>query len=113
MSTEDPASNPNPNPNPSRLRPAEGVRWAVEDAGVLVVDELRRLNLRLGYPQAAVWDLLARGRELADVAGLIVRVGRGLGQGQGLDTLAGECAAEWLREGWLRPLDGADGADRD
>jgi hypothetical protein len=45
----------------NRFRVAEPVRWAVEAAGVVLVNDATGAVITLGYPQAAVWDLLTRG----------------------------------------------------
>jgi hypothetical protein len=39
---------------------APGVRWSVEADGLLVMDGQHRVH-RLGYPEAAIWDLVSRG----------------------------------------------------
>ena len=44
----------------SEYRVAEQVRWAVEAGGVVVIDRQGEA-VTLGYPRAAIWDLLTRG----------------------------------------------------
>ncbi len=39
---------------------AQGVRWAVEAWGVVLVHEGTGATVTLGYPQAAIWDFLTR-----------------------------------------------------
>ncbi|MGA2328433.1 MAG: PqqD family protein [Bryobacteraceae bacterium] len=45
----------------SEFRAAEQVRWAVEAAGVVLIDGATGAATTLGYPEAAIWDLITRG----------------------------------------------------
>jgi hypothetical protein len=51
----------------NRFAVAEKVRWAVEAAGVVLVNDATGVAITLGYPQAAVWDLLTRGESGARI----------------------------------------------
>ncbi len=45
-----------------------GIRWIVEEKGVRVFRAATGELFVLGYPEAAVWDLLGRGRAEAKIA---------------------------------------------
>lgn len=46
---------------PERYDPTSGTAWSVEPRGLLVLPSDGGPALRLEYPDAAVWDLLAMG----------------------------------------------------
>lgn len=80
-------------------RAAAGVSWVVQDRGVEVLDEAARRSQRLGYPEAAVWELLLRGHDVPAAAEMLRWV---------LDVppeeareLVERCLGEWTRAGWL------------
>ena len=85
------------------FRLAAGVSWVVQEAGVLVIDELARRSVLLSYPQAAVWDLLARGCDRRCAAGMlrwILAVDAPEADGQ-----VKRCLEEWIEAGWMEPVD--------
>jgi hypothetical protein len=87
-----------------KMRPAPSVRWAVEDEGILVIDTGSGASHFLGYPDAAVWDLLARDYSGSRLARMLCLIGAfGWSESQRLiDTLL----AEWETAGLLlRDLD--------
>ena len=51
----------------SEYRAAEHVRWAVETAGVVLIDGATGTATTLGYPQAAIWDFLTRGEPVEQI----------------------------------------------
>lgn len=55
-----------------RWRHAPHMAWVVEVDGVVLMDNLTGALHRLGYPDAAVWDLV--GRE-PTVSGLAIKIG--------------------------------------
>lgn len=54
-----------------RFRCRPGVLFAVELDGVTIIEPGAGTSLRLGYPDAAVWDLLCRGYAFDTVAGML------------------------------------------
>lgn len=46
------------------MKVAPGIRWAVEQDGVMIFASTG--STRLTYPEAALWDLLTSGRSLDD-----------------------------------------------
>lgn len=42
--------------------PDPEIRWVVERHGILLVDSRDNRFLFLGYPEAALWDMIARNR---------------------------------------------------
>ncbi len=49
-------------------RIARTTRWAVEHEGVFLWNEASGATLKLGYPEAAIWDLLTRRDSRARIA---------------------------------------------
>ena len=87
-------------------RPADGIAWAVEAAGVLVIDRWGGRRLELGYPQAAIWDLLARGRTIRktiDMARFILDI-----HIEDVAALRREEVSTWLEQGWMVQADPED-----
>ncbi len=79
-------------------RPARGVRWAVEADGLLLADGAGRV-VRIGYPEAAIWDLMARGYRHGKLVPLMTHIAA-------LEpAAAGELVADqleqWVARGWL------------
>jgi len=89
----------------SGYRAAEQVRWAVEAGGIVVIDHKGEATT-LGYPQAAIWDLLTRGeseeRACAKLCA-IASLDREAAQALMLDTVS------TLREAGLLTQRGSDG----
>jgi hypothetical protein len=79
-------------------RPAEGVRWAVDATGVVVFRDRGRLNL--GYPEAGLWDLVARGTPVAWFTSMMAAIG-GWELARAEDWTA-RTLAGWQRDGWVR-----------
>lgn len=75
------------------------VLWAVEPWGVVLFDPRRGLRCELTYPDAAIWDLLARGRTVESIRSLL----------EGIAAISPEEAGEivsarlsaWEQDGWL------------
>jgi hypothetical protein len=89
-------------------RPAPGVRWAVEDDGILLDDGAGQVA-KLGYPEAAIWDLMARGYRHAKLVELVTHIA-------GLDAtaagaLVAECLRRWTARGVLQRLTAEIGSE--
>jgi hypothetical protein len=82
-----------------RPRPAEAAAWTVEPDGIALLNARQGRHLRLGYPEAAVWDLLARQKPEESLLPLLEAIA-GLARPQAEELLA-SCLASWLEEGWL------------
>ena len=52
----------------TQYRTADHVKWAVEAAGVVLIDRATGAATTLGYPQAAIWDFLTRGESSERIA---------------------------------------------
>jgi len=80
-------------------RAAPGIRWLVEEHGVLVIDELARRSEVLSYPEAAAWELLQRGHSLPET----VRMFRHIAgvTDQQAQTSVEQCIDRWRQAGWL------------
>jgi hypothetical protein len=50
------------------VRPAPEVRYVVESAGIRLIDTGTGAEHTLGYPEAAVWDMAARGYDSGRIA---------------------------------------------
>jgi hypothetical protein len=91
---------------PVTYRPAPGVRWAVEEDGILL-DDGAGCIAKVGYPDAAVWDFMVRGYRYGQLVELMTHIA-------GLDEaaageLVGECLERWAEGGVLRKGLAADG----
>ena len=78
---------------------APDVFWTVQSAGVLVLNARTGVSAELRYPEAAVWDLLMRGRDR-------MRMVRILSVVAGLTTPSARreierCIAQWQLSGWI------------
>jgi len=84
---------------PVTYRPAPGVRWVVEDDGLLLDDATGRIE-KVGYPDAAIWDLMVRGTRHGKLVELMTHVA-------GLDAAAAsrlvtERLERWAERGVLQ-----------
>jgi hypothetical protein len=87
----------------SEFRVAEHVRWAVEAAGVVLINDATGASLSLGYSQAAIWDFLARGESRERIVAKVCAIA-------GLDPAAAqalmiETIAAWWEAGFVAPED--------
>jgi hypothetical protein len=81
------------------FRPADGIVWAVQSAGLLVVDEVAGRTLELGYPEAASWDLLTQGRTLQQIGERLRFV---LDDPcEDAENLVRVQTRRWLEDGWI------------
>jgi hypothetical protein len=60
----------------SEYRAAEHVRWAVETAGVVLIDGATGTATTLGYPRAAIWDFLTRGEPEEQICAKLCAIAR-------------------------------------
>jgi hypothetical protein len=89
-------------PLDTKYRPADGIAWAVEATGIVVLDELGGRCLKMDYPKAAIWDLLAQGRTLDGIIGVArFIVDR---ESEDVGALVREHVVAWLQQGWIVPL---------
>ena len=58
----------------SEYRVADGVKWAVEAGGVVLIDCATGAGTTLGYPQAAIWDFLTRGESIVSIAAKVCAI---------------------------------------
>jgi hypothetical protein len=78
---------------------ARYVAWVVEPHGVLLIHMARGRRRELGYPEAAVWDLVTRGRSGETIRSMLESIA-GIGP-QEARTLVDSCLVQWRAEGWL------------
>ena len=75
------------------------VAWVVEDDGILLVNRATGTTRFLGYPEAAVWDLLSRGRSFARaVSTLRATTERDAAEAE---RLVRDCIRQWVDAGIL------------
>lgn len=84
----------------TEYRPADAVRWAVEPAGILLLHTAAGTSRFLGYPQAAAWDLIARGDSIERVAAKLCPIAS-LEPAE-VETMLVEFTASLLAEGYLK-----------
>ena len=75
------------------IRAAHGVRWVVGRVSLTVLDAAGT-STRLSYPEAAIWDLISRGRTPAEAAARLVSIAS-------VETHAAEDAVRRAIEDWL------------
>ena len=75
------------------------VAWVVEPHGVVLSHLAHGRRRELGYPEAAVWDLAARGRSVETIGPMLELIA-GIGPREAR-TLVDSCLDQWLAEGWL------------
>lgn len=81
-----------------RYRPAVGLAWSVETAGLRLADGNGAV-FDLGYPEAAVWELLARGLDMAKVVDLARWIAGDAPAAAPARVEA--CIDRWCRAGWI------------
>ena len=87
----------------SEFRVAEHVRWAVEAAGVMLINDATGASLSLGYPQAAIWDFLARGESRERMVAKLCAIAAL--EPAAAQALAVETIAAWWEAGFVAPVD--------
>jgi len=87
-------------------RPAPGVRWTIEDDGLLLDDGTGHIA-KVGYPDAAIWDLMVRGYRHGKLVELVTHIAS-LDE-SAADELVAECLELWAERGVLRKEVAADG----
>jgi hypothetical protein len=75
------------------------VAWVVEPYGVVLIHVANGRRRELFYPEAAVWDLAARGRSRETMRSMLELIA-GTGPSEA-ETLVDSCLAQWLAAGWL------------
>lgn len=86
-------------------RPANSYRcppdvvWAVESAGLTLIRRDTGTRLALGYPEAALWDLLSRKVPLQRVIPMMAAIA-GI-ELQAAHAWVVETIGAWARGGWL------------
>ena len=82
-----------------KMRCAEHVAWVVEPYGIELIHMERGRRRTLFHPEAAVWDLVTRGRPVKTIPSLLELIA-GTGPHEAR-TLVNSCLEQWLAEGWL------------
>jgi hypothetical protein len=76
-----------------------GVSWVVESDGILLLNRGTGRILRLGYPEAAVWDLASRDGSIERIVPKLGRVAS-CGDREARRIVTG-CMEAWIGGGWL------------
>jgi hypothetical protein len=84
----------------SEYRAAEQIRWAVEAAGVVLINGATGAATSLSYPEAAIWDLITRGDSSEKIAAKLCAIA-------GLEPVAArkfvlDTVEAWRKAGFLR-----------
>jgi hypothetical protein len=82
-----------------KLRRAGQTAWIVEPHGRVLIRLASGLRRNLSCTEAAVWDLLTRGRSGESIRSRLELIA-GIGP-QEAQRLVDSCLAQWLTEGWL------------
>lgn len=80
-----------------RLSPT--VRWAVERFTLRLTDARGQVAI-LGYPDAAIWDLLSRGYPYPKVVSMMTHIA-GLDEGEASSAVRSAISA-WVKGGFLQ-----------
>ena len=78
---------------------APGVWWAVEADGIVLGGPGAQSARSVAYPEAAVWDLLSRGRRIDDVAVMIEAIASV--SPASARHIVGGCLRTWIGAGLL------------
>ncbi len=87
----------------SQFRVARQVRWAVEATGVTLVNDATGAAVALGYPEAAIWDFVARGEALVSIVEKVAAIASLSRDAARMRIF--EAVAEWWEAGWVAPED--------
>jgi hypothetical protein len=85
------------------FRPRGTVRWTVESAGVQLFDSATGAVCTLGYPEAAVWDLMVRGRSRPAIVSLMRPIASL--DPRHAESLVSGLLIEWCARGFLERED--------
>jgi len=86
-------------PDRARYSPAPGVRWAVEREGIMVINGAQAVEI--GYPEAALWDLVVREVPWPRAVGMLSAIAR-ISDVEAA-KLAGDTLHEWAASGLVVP----------
>ena len=75
------------------------VAWVVEPYGLALIHLADGHRLELSYPEAAVWELVTRGRSVEAILSMLELIA-GIGPSEA-QTLVDSCLAQWIADGWL------------
>lgn len=81
-----------------RYQVRAGVQWAVDRAGVTLANR-DGSALTLGYPEAAIWDLLSRGSAFPRIVSLTGRIASL--EPEPAEALVRSTLEDWTRAGFL------------
>jgi hypothetical protein len=84
------------------FRCAPDVTWSAEPDGIRLVSSARSLIVKLGYPEAALWDFVARGVSEVRATNMIKYIGR-FADEVAASTFVAQCLEEWRRQGLIMP----------
>lgn len=82
---------------------AAGVTWAVEKDGIVLVHPDTRAVCTLGYPEAAVWDLISRGYSYRQTVAAVCAIGALTPAAA--ERLVHEHVTGWAEAGFLREVE--------
>lgn len=95
------------NAQSTAYRAPVGISWIVQSRGVQILDEIARCSESLGYPEAAVWELLVHKHDPVAASAMLTWI---------LDITDEEarahierCVQTWIKAGWLRTTDSGAG----
>ena len=74
-------------------------KWAVEMYGIFLINEKTGTSSSLGYPQAAIWDLLTRNYSYPEMLRLLCRITTL--QTNEAEKLLAESLEKWINSGFL------------
>lgn len=95
--------------SPTTYRVAPEVKWTVETQGLLLVVDGQGKTHWLPYPQAAVWDLISRGRPAPKVLMMTSHIASL--DLERAEKLILESLEEWTRLGLLTKVQGTTTGD--
>jgi hypothetical protein len=85
-------------------RVSPGVAWVVELDGIILINRGSSNTLRLGYPQAAVWDLANRGLPFERIVSLLSVISALSSEQAG--RLVQESFQQWQEQGFFQEVMG-------
>ncbi|HEV3040912.1 MAG TPA: hypothetical protein VHA33_24305 [Candidatus Angelobacter sp.] len=88
--------------NAPTFRCAPGVAWSAESDGIRLVAPDRSFTVRLAYPEAALWDFMARGVSETRATVMMKHIA-GFPDDVAASRFIAECLQGWHKQGLITP----------
>ncbi len=80
-----------------------GIRWTVDQSGIVLINENSGESCFAGYPEAALWDLMQRGYSFAKIVELFSSI---IMENEAIaEEIAAVTFRRWIEQGFLSGVD--------